>query len=145
MFTIYGVDFYLSPKSVLRVSNSPVLVGNQVPKPIGQGHMGMLVRQGPRSVRGDSETQHGSTQRESNPHFRHGKAVGYRYIMGAKMSFNCQRSKGVPAIASHSQSHHEGADSTRVAIGGTPVSPKARSPGGNRTHVPALRKRYPGR
>ena len=26
-----------------------------------------------------------SAQRESNPHFRHGKAAGYRYIMGAKM------------------------------------------------------------
>ena len=25
-----------------------------------------------------------SAQWESNPHFRHGKAVGYRYIMGAK-------------------------------------------------------------
>ena len=24
-----------------------------------------------------------SVQRESNPHFRHGKAAGYRYIMGA--------------------------------------------------------------
>ena len=24
-----------------------------------------------------------SAQRESNPHFRHGKAVGYRYIMSA--------------------------------------------------------------
>ena len=24
-----------------------------------------------------------STQRELNPHFRHGKAAGYRYIMGA--------------------------------------------------------------
>lgn len=24
-----------------------------------------------------------SAQRESNPHFRHGKATGYRYIMGA--------------------------------------------------------------
>ncbi len=24
-----------------------------------------------------------STQRESNPHVRHGKAIGYRYIMGA--------------------------------------------------------------
>lgn len=24
-----------------------------------------------------------SAQRESNPHFRHGKAVGCRYIMGA--------------------------------------------------------------
>ena len=25
-----------------------------------------------------------SAQWESNPHFRHGKAAGYRYIMGAK-------------------------------------------------------------
>ena len=24
-----------------------------------------------------------SAQRELNPHFRHGKAIGYRYIMGA--------------------------------------------------------------
>lgn len=24
-----------------------------------------------------------STQRESNPHVRHGKAIGYRYIIGA--------------------------------------------------------------
>ena len=24
-----------------------------------------------------------SAQRESNPHVRHGKAIGYRYIMGA--------------------------------------------------------------
>ena len=28
-----------------------------------------------------------STQWESNPHFRHGKAVGYRYIMGARFCF----------------------------------------------------------
>ena len=28
-------------------------------------------------------TEAKSTQRELNPHFRHGKAVGYRYIMGA--------------------------------------------------------------
>ena len=28
-----------------------------------------------------------STQRESNPHFRHGKPVGYRYIMGAVSAF----------------------------------------------------------
>src|SRR5947207_1434243 len=26
-----------------------------------------------------------STQRESNPHIRHGKPVGFRYIMGAKV------------------------------------------------------------
>ena len=32
-----------------------------------------------------------SAQRESNPHFRHGKAVGCRYIMGACQSQpNCQ-------------------------------------------------------
>ena len=28
---LHGVNFYFSPKSVLRESNSPVLVGNQVP------------------------------------------------------------------------------------------------------------------
>ena len=32
-----------------------------------------------------------SAQRESNPHIRHGKAVGCRYIMGALSCFNCQR------------------------------------------------------
>ena len=32
-----------------------------------------------------------SVQRESNPHFRHGKAVGCRYIMDAFWLFNCQR------------------------------------------------------
>ena len=34
-----------------------------------------------------------SAQRESNPHIRHGKAVGCRYIMGACFvsRFNCQR------------------------------------------------------
>ena len=33
-----------------------------------------------------------SAQRESNPHFRHGKAVGCRYIMGASNRWsNCQR------------------------------------------------------
>ncbi len=34
-----------------------------------------------------------SAQRESNPHFRHGKAVGCRYIMGACRVFDCQRSR----------------------------------------------------
>ena len=29
-----------------------------------------------------------SAQWESNPHFRHGKAAGYRYIMGAKLHHN---------------------------------------------------------
>jgi hypothetical protein len=32
-----------------------------------------------------------SAQRESNPRFRHGKAAGYRYIMGAMTDVNCQR------------------------------------------------------
>ena len=37
---------------------------------------------------------HESAQRESNPHFRHGKAVGYRYIMGThRRSPNCQRDR----------------------------------------------------
>src|ERR1051326_6596013 len=31
------------------------------------------------------------TQRELNPHFRHGKPAGYRYIMGANVVSNCQR------------------------------------------------------
>ncbi len=31
-----------------------------------------------------SHTPNQSAQRESNPHFRHGKAVGCRYIMGTK-------------------------------------------------------------
>ena len=34
-----------------------------------------------------------SAQWESNPHIRHGKAVGCRYIMGACWLPNCQRSK----------------------------------------------------
>ena len=35
-----------------------------------------------------------SAQRELNPHFRHGKAAGYRYIMGASNRWsNCQRSE----------------------------------------------------
>ena len=36
-----------------------------------------------------------SAQRESNPHFRHGKAVGCRYIMGTSQPRpNCQRDRG---------------------------------------------------
>jgi hypothetical protein len=36
-----------------------------------------------------------SAQRESNPHVRHGKAVGYRYIMGTDSPTpNCQRNRG---------------------------------------------------
>lgn len=35
-----------------------------------------------------------SAQRELNPHFCHGKAAGYRYIMGASQGVpDCQRSK----------------------------------------------------
>ena len=39
-------------------------------------------------------TETKSAQRELNPHFRHGKAAGYRYIMGASNRWsNCQRSE----------------------------------------------------
>ncbi len=38
-------------------------------------------------------THRQSAQWESNPHFRHGKAVGCHYIMGASCFLNCQRSK----------------------------------------------------
>ena len=34
-----------------------------------------------------------SAQRELNPRFRHGKAAGYRYIMGACGRIDCQRSR----------------------------------------------------
>ena len=34
-----------------------------------------------------------SAQRESNPHFRHGKAAGCRYIMGAFGVPNCQTTR----------------------------------------------------
>ena len=37
-----------------------------------------------------------SAQRESNPHFRHGKAIGYRYIMGAFVGFELSKIKGAP-------------------------------------------------
>ena len=50
-----------------------------------------------------------SAQRESNPHVRHGKAVGYRYIMGT------------------------------ITVAGLSAS----SPCGNRTHLSALKGRYP--
>lgn len=35
----------------------------------------------------DANAWFASAQRELNPHFRHGKAVGYRYIMGAIFPF----------------------------------------------------------
>jgi hypothetical protein len=34
-----------------------------------------------------------SAQWESNPHVRHGKAIGYRYIMGAVAQFKVQNEK----------------------------------------------------
>ena len=55
-------------KSVLRESNPPSRIGSPGPLPLGQGHVNLQ-----------------SAQWELNPHFRHGKAAGYRYIMGAKM------------------------------------------------------------
>ena len=65
-------------------------------------------------------------QWELNPRFRHGKAAGYRYIMGAKLESDCQRSM-TPAL--RNRRHRN----------------RARALGGTRTHVAALRKRYPGR
>lgn len=72
-----------------------------------------------------------SAQWESNPHFRHGKAAGYRYIMGA-LVFSFQRSNSnlwSPAP------HRAGPNVHRIV----------RAPGGTRTHVTALRKRDLGR
>ena len=34
-----------------------------------------------------------SAQRESNPHFRHGKAAGYRYIMGDWLEAELSKTK----------------------------------------------------
>ena len=34
-----------------------------------------------------------STQRELNPHFRHGKPAGYRYIMGANVLIELSKNK----------------------------------------------------
>ena len=34
-----------------------------------------------------------STQRESNPHFRHGEPVGFRYIMGANVLIGLSKNK----------------------------------------------------
>ncbi len=44
-----------------------------------------------------------SAQRESNPHVRHGKAVGYRYIMGTI---------AVPRIVKESREHRVGLEPT---------------------------------
>ncbi len=49
-----------------------------------------------------------SAQRESNPHVRHGKAVGYRYIMGTIT---------VPEL-SRSQEHRVGLEPTSPPYGG---------------------------
>ena len=56
-------------KSALRESNSPVQIGNLVPKPIGQEH-----KQSDSVFKFRISLQ--SVQWESNPHFRLGKAVG---------------------------------------------------------------------
>jgi hypothetical protein len=85
-------------ESVLRESNPPTRIGSPTPLPIGQGHTHL------RSSGGWTRTitrllnreppyhwatpEFASAQRELNPHFRHGKAAGYRYIMGAKLHHN---------------------------------------------------------
>ena len=55
-----------------------------------------------------------SAQRESNPHIRHGKAVGCRYIMGAWCCFNCQRTINRKSTGSDSNRRHRitGAESS---------------------------------
>ena len=50
-----------------------------------------------------------NAQRESNPHFRHGKAVGCRYIMGASNRWsNCQRTEHRVGLEPTSP-HYDGA------------------------------------
>ena len=115
-------SFHTTQKSALRESNSPVQIGNLVPKPIGQEH-----KQNDSVFKFRISLQ--SVQWESNPHFRLGKAVGYRYIMDAKWLPNCQRSNSSQVVAFTTMS----------------FSNFSRAPGGTRTHVLALRKRDLGR
>ena len=62
-----------------------------------------------------------STQRESNPHIRHGKAVGCRYIMGAKRT--CR-------IVKELKEHREGVEpSLPPTTGLRPAVPGVRSRG----------------
>ena len=42
---------------------------------------------------GTSVRERKSTQRESNPHFRHGKPVGFRYIMGANVLIGLSKNR----------------------------------------------------
>ena len=82
-----------------------------------------------------------SAQRESNPHIRHGKATGCRYIMGAKI---------VAEIVNTAVQDPVG-PVIRPAAGQLMNTPQRvlkhvtkRASGGTRTRVVALRKRNPG-
>jgi hypothetical protein len=109
-------------RSAPRESNPPGQLGRLAPEPIGQGREAavagvepanhLLNREPPYRLATPQETvgrqgSHGrgsqsdqqSAQRESNPHFRHGKATGCRYIMGAKLT--CRIVKDRPTGRPH--------------------------------------------
>lgn len=69
-----------------------------------------------------------SAQRELNPHFRHGKAVGCRYIMGASNRWsNCQRSEHRTTEYGGARTRtHVAADQPSVGARGAESSPLAR-------------------
>ena len=46
-------------------------------------------------------TETDSAQRESNPHFRHGKAAGYRYIMGAESLVELSKNRAPGGTRTH--------------------------------------------
>lgn len=94
----------------------------------------------------------GSAQRELNPHIRHGKATGCRYIMGAEeegadarasirsCKSPCRSGSALSPLLSQ-------AARTELSKNGprTESCVLSRAPGGTRTHVAALRMRSPGR
>ena len=49
-----------------------------------------------------------STQRESNPHIRHGKPVGFRYIMGANVLVELSKNDDVK-VESRKETEESGA------------------------------------
>ena len=74
-----------------------------------------------------------SAQRESNPHFRHGKAAGYRYIMGAWLEAELSKTK----VRSE---HREGLEpsSPHYGCGVLATRPPVQllsGTGGHRTHI----------
>lgn len=78
-----------------------------------------------------------SAQRESNPHVRHGKAIGYRYIMGALISHSS--STRASRRESHPRRHRGKAGCYWLHHRRTFTS----GSGGNRTHVHLLKRQAP--